>query len=118
MPVDYEAIVEKLARDTNAGVIRWTDFGAREIERSDVVGLIYGARVKGKKIAAYEYKFTAYDESEGSEQRREVAIEFIVGEGNIVEFRFPQTRERWDLLAAIRAQTSGVEEFAAEFLNK
>jgi hypothetical protein len=118
MAVDFEQIVNKLARDTHADKIKWSVVGPDEIVRSKVIGFIYEARVQGKTIVVYEYSFTISDEFENQEQRREVAIEFVIGENYILELRFPQAEARWDLLSAIRAKASDIDTFAAEFLRK
>jgi hypothetical protein len=117
MTVPYDKIVEKLARDTAQGDVKWSVVPYGAIDRNNVVGLVYQASVKGQDIVVYEYRYKHYDDQENWEYEREVAIEFTIGGGYALELRFPPTRARWSLLENIRAQASGAEDFARKFLT-
>jgi len=123
---EWEQAIEKLIIMTESRQLIWQADPKTKSRRENVEGDVYVAKVQGRNIAVYEYRFPYYDEDSsgcsssvgaisGWEMRNEVAIEFV-DESGVLQYRWPAVAGRWTLLDIIRCAVSGAQDFLKTFL--
>src|SRR3569833_625779 len=111
---EWEKVLKKLASQTDTGDVTWQVF-SRPV-RENLVGYVYMAEVKNKKIVIYEYSYRHYADEDVWEDLTDVAVEFVSHDGTL-EWRIPAAPARHELLNAVRKATAGAGDFLAEFLE-
>jgi hypothetical protein len=114
---NWEAAVKKLAEQTEAGMIKWSQNTRVASLRKQVHGDGYEAVVQGRHVLVYEYRYRDFIDSEEYEWEDDVAIEFVTPQLEL-EYRWPATPYRRYLLDSIRYQVSGADKFLERFLSE
>jgi hypothetical protein len=113
---NWTGAVDKLLDLTAAGKVKW-DCGFFETKmRDDVNGWIYSTYLNGRHIIVYEYAYKCFTDEDTWHWDTEVAIEFVDGDGRL-EWQWPVTPSRFQLLDAVRRSAHGAEEFLEDFLE-
>jgi len=113
--------VRKLVRLTESGEITWAPFpqlvSTRKHLQEDIEGEPFCANVEGRPIAVYQYRFKRYEDEDTWSWESDVAVEFVNTDGQL-EWRWPATAYRWELLEAVRGQVAGASHFLRSFLRE
>ena len=112
---DWTRAVRKLVALTESGGVTWVQFPQLGSKRENVQGDAFYADVEGRPVAAYQYRFKSYEDEETWSWENEVAVEFVTSDGDL-QWRWPATPYRWELLEAIRGQVAGARHFLESFL--
>ena len=88
---------------------------SREDLREDLEGDPFHATVEGRPIAVYQYRFKRYEDEDTWFWESEVAVEFVGADGQL-QWRWPATPYRWELIDAVRGQVAGAPGFLRSFL--
>ena len=112
---DWARAVRKLVALTESGEISWSRFSQLASKRENVQGDAFQTVVKGRLIGVYLYRFKSYEDEENWSWENEVAVEFVTGDGEL-QWRWPATAYRWELIEAVRGQVVGAPDFLRSFL--
>lgn len=116
----WDKATELFISQTKSGAIEWA--AAPEAKPKckvgdGVAGVPYTATIKGRRFLVYEYEYKMWPSEDSFYEATEVSIE-IVNDDFDMEYRLPRPDGRWQLLGAIREQTSGANDFLDDFLNE
>ncbi len=118
--VEWERVLRKLTEQTEAGEVSWRQ--ATEVKRDNLVGTAYAAVAKNRNVCVYEFRYKEYLGSGAGdddwEWENEVAVEFISGIDDQVEYQWPAVHGRWELLDKVRCVVSGAADFVKDFLKE
>jgi hypothetical protein len=114
----WKLAIDKLRSMTEAQSLQWDKVYDldRDFRSATVIFPAFMTSTEGKRIAVYEYQFKSFTDEDAWHWSTEVAIEFVDSNDN-VEFLWPSTGGRWQLLDAIRRQTSHVDKFLDAFVG-
>lgn len=100
---------------TSQGTLTWQEISDTKLFRENVVGAIYSGVVLGRALFVYECRYKDYTDEDHYELVPDIAIEFVDEKGAL-QWAWPKTPYRFQLLDAIRYQVSGADEFLKGFL--
>jgi hypothetical protein len=112
---DWAPAVKKLVALTESGKLSWNRLVQFPPRAEEIVGDAFRTAVQNHFIAVYEYRFRNFIDEERYVWETDVAIEFVDIEGRL-QWRWPATPYRWQLIDAVRGQAAGAPEFLREFL--
>ncbi len=121
METDWKKAVEKLTYLTRDGNLEWVALNKQqftsvaESRNEEIRPPIYSAKVMGRRVFVYEYRYRSYHEEDEWHWEDEVGIEFA-SETFTMEYEWPQVPGRHQLLDEIRLKVAKAEDFIAEFL--
>ena len=114
---DWNAAVRKLLSLTEAGQVTWRRYQELPSKRENTQGEAFCTELQGRRIAVYEYRFRSYEDEDSWSWETEVGVEFVTFDGEL-EWRWPATSSRWELIDAIRGQVAGAPDFLRRFLEE
>lgn len=115
---EYVQLIDHLTQATQNGSIHWSRYDPPRniVSTENSIDFVYTALYKGKSLRLYEETYKYYtDEFEYHWQKR-VVIEFVDEFSNAV-WQFPDIRNSWHLLDAIRFRDAGVSDFIKNVLQ-
>jgi hypothetical protein len=115
---EYVQLVDHLMEVTQNGVVSWSRYDPpiNIVSTENDIDFIYTTEYKGKNIRLYEETYKYYtDEFEYHWQKR-IVIEFVDEFSNSV-WQFPEIRNSWNLLEAIRYKDAGVAGFMKDIFG-
>lgn len=115
---EYIQLVDHLTEATQKGVIFWSRYDTPKniVSTENSIEFVYTTVYKSKSIRLYEETYKYYtDEFEYHWQKR-IVIEFVDEFSNAV-WQFPEIRNSWNLLEAIRYKDAGVADFMRDIFG-
>ena len=120
MSSEWESAVKKLTALTREGKLKWTptyELSERRRSQYRLVGPAYIGDTNNKRIAVLEYEFARFDLDGNEYPDTGISIEFIDPRWE-TEWVWPASGGRFELLEAIRFQTSQADKFLENFLHE
>jgi hypothetical protein len=112
--------IAKLIQLTQDGDLKWSiNKNTKQITEgtNNIIDVVYTAHEENEHLRLYEMKFKNWLEEDTFEWDNQAFLEIIDELGNAI-WTFPSNRTLWDLLEAVRYQTSGVDDFINRLLSK
>jgi len=110
-------IIDNLTELTQNHKISWKRVDPENLlSTENKIDFVYIVKYLGRLIRIYEEEYKFYTDEEIYHWSSRVVTEFVDEYGNML-WRFPKTRNAWDLLNSIRYEDVNVDGFLSEMLK-